>query len=98
MREAYEQRIIRTMFFERCETIRIDGKLYEVSNASNVDHFNCKMALCGLWQVTFSSDAIADLSVDNYVAWRKETVKALKDWDKMYVKHEKTTNKELGAI
>ncbi len=22
----------------------------------------------------------------------------LKEWDKMYVKHEKTTNKELGAI
>lgn len=22
----------------------------------------------------------------------------MKEWDKMYVKHEKTTNKELGAI
>ena len=38
------------------------------------------------------------MNPDNYVAWRKESVKLLKEWDKMYVKHEKTTNKELGAI
>jgi len=89
---------MRTMFFERCETIKIDGKLYEVSNASNVDHFNCKMHMCSLWQIQFDRDKIDDLAVDNYVNWRKESIKVLKEWDKMYVKHEKTTNKELGAI
>lgn len=86
------------MFFERCETIRIDGKLYEVSNASNVDHFNCKLAMCQLWALTLSQDSVGDLSVDNYLQWKKDAIKALKDWDKMYVKHEKTTNKELGLI
>jgi hypothetical protein len=38
------------------------------------------------------------LNPDDYIAWRKEAVKLLKEWDKMYVKHEKTTNKELGLI
>jgi hypothetical protein len=38
------------------------------------------------------------LNPDDYIAWRKEAVKLLKEWDKMYVKHEKTTNKELGSI
>jgi len=38
------------------------------------------------------------LTAETYVAWRKETVKLLKEWDKMYIKHEKTTNKEIAAI
>lgn len=46
---AYEQRVIRTMFFERCETIKIDGKPYDISNNSNIDHFNCKLKLCEIF-------------------------------------------------
>jgi hypothetical protein len=86
------------MFFERCESIKIDGKLYEVSNASNVDHFNCKEKMCALWQLTFDPSNVEGLAVDTYITWRKDTIKALKDWDKMYVNHEKKTNKELGSI
>jgi hypothetical protein len=95
---AYEQSVLRTMFFERAEIIKIDGKDYPISNASNIDHFNCKQHLCGIWQVQFDPSKIESLNPDDYVAWRKESVKMLKEWDKMYVKHEKTTNKELGAI
>jgi len=46
----------------------------------------------------FAPDVLSELNVDNYQTWKKETTKSLKEWDKMYVKHEKTTNKELGAI
>lgn len=46
---AYEQSVLRTMFFERAEIIKIDGKDYPISNASNIDHFNCKQHLCGIW-------------------------------------------------
>jgi hypothetical protein len=95
---AYEQSVLRTMFFERAEIIKIDGKDYPISNASNIDHFNCKQHLCGIWQVQFDPSKIESLNPDDYVPWRKESVKMLKEWDKMYVKHEKTTNKELGAI
>lgn len=50
--KSYDQIIIRTMFFERCSDTGIfivDGIKYEVSNAANIDHFNCKQAICFLW-------------------------------------------------
>jgi hypothetical protein len=31
------------MFFRRCEKIEIDGKVFELSNATNVETYNCKM-------------------------------------------------------
>lgn len=86
------------MFFERAEVIKIDGREYPISNASNIDHFNCKQHLCGIWQVHFDHGNVEGISADTYVAWKKEAIKLLKEWDKMYVKHEKTTNKELGEI
>lgn len=86
------------MFFNRAEIIKIDGKEYPISNSSNIDHFNCKSHLITFWILHWETSKIEELNPDNYVAWRKESVKLLKEWDKMYVKHEKTTNKELGAI
>ena len=85
------------MFWERGEAIRIDDQVHEISNFANVDHFNCKQALCMIWQVQISPEAFADLNSDTWVAWKKETVKSLKEFEKMYVKHEKVTNKELGG-
>jgi hypothetical protein len=42
--------MVRTMFFERIvvegeKTITIDGNVYTVTSAANVDVFNCKMHL-----------------------------------------------------
>lgn len=39
------------MFFERAEIIKIDGKPYEISNNSNIDHFNCKLKLCDVFNL-----------------------------------------------
>jgi hypothetical protein len=41
---AFEQSMFRTMVFKRFQTdeIDIDGVRYEVSNAVNQDHFDCK--------------------------------------------------------
>ena len=38
------------------------------------------------------------LDQDNYQSWKKELVKSLKDWDKMYVKHAKAINPEVVTI
>jgi len=54
--------------------------------------------MCMIWSLTFDPSNIEGLAVDSYISWRKDTVKTLKEWDKMYVNHEKKTNKELGAI
>jgi hypothetical protein len=46
------------MFFERLDKVLIDGleyvvdgNKYVISNAANIDHFNCKLHLCSIWQV-----------------------------------------------
>jgi len=33
------------MFFEKCESFNIDGKVYEISNGAMVDMWNCKEAI-----------------------------------------------------
>ena len=38
------------------------------------------------------------MNFDNYTAWRKELVTKLKDWEKKYHKHAKSTNPEMNAI
>lgn len=39
---AYEQAIVRTMFFKRNLELDIDGNKYIVSNAALLDHYKCK--------------------------------------------------------
>ena len=85
------------MFFLRKEQITIDGKTYDISNAAMFDHFKCKEVICGIWMHT-ESEKLAELDKGTYQAWRKELVSKLKDWDKHYVKHAKSTNPELALI
>lgn len=96
------------MFFQRCEVIRICGKAYDVSEAANISCFNCKMHMCVIWgsichegmiqQANLSHDTIMNLSADNYAAYRKETIKVLKEFDQKYINHEMTESKEIGLI
>jgi len=64
--KSYEQSVIRTMFFERAEIIKIDGKPYEISNNANIDHFNCKLFLCNMWQVQFERSNIEGLDANTW--------------------------------
>lgn len=38
------------------------------------------------------------LDPDTYAGWKKDTIKALKEWDKAYIKHQKSINPEVHAI
>ena len=49
--KAYEQMYVRTMFFEKCESLNIDGKVYDISNGAMVDMWNCKEACCDIYRV-----------------------------------------------
>ncbi len=86
------------MFFLKKEEIKICGTTYPISNACMVDSFNCKMHLITGVCFQLSGDTVNNLDQDTYLAWKKEAVKALKEWDKMYLKHQKTINPEVLAI
>lgn len=47
--KAYEQMYVRTMFFEKCESIMIDGSEYIISNSAMVDMWNCKEGIVTIY-------------------------------------------------
>lgn len=84
------------MYFERNEFIIIHGIRYDVSNSAQVDHYKCRETLQAIWNLA-DSEAIADYQKENYAQNKKELIRQLKEFDKLYVKHGKKggTNEEL---
>jgi hypothetical protein len=39
-----------------------------------------------------------NLTAETYVTWRKELIKLLKEWDRLYLKHIKSGYVEMSAI
>jgi len=93
---AYEQQYVRTMFFAKTDKISIDGTLYEITNPCQVDCWNCKGNLYE--QYTFLVDRYDERDAETYTSWKKEYVKLLKEWDKLYVKHVKNTYPDMNKI
>ena len=86
------------MFFEKKEKVEIDGTYYEVSNGAMVDHFTCKEAIVDLRNYIDPETREMSLTPDTMNSWKKDLVKMLKEWDKCYVKHAKSTYPELIKI
>lgn len=86
--------------FKRCqvEWIEIDGIKYEVTNSANQDHFDCKSKLLEIFQTIEMNLEEGQLNPDNLQSFKKEITGKLKDFEKKYVKHAKTTNPELASI
>ena len=58
--------------------------------------WNCKANLYEMY--TFLVDRWDERDCETYVSWKKDFVKILKEWDKLYVKHIKTTYIEMNKI
>jgi hypothetical protein len=71
------------MFFRRCEKIEIDGKVFELSNATNVETYNCKMQFMDVYN---SIEFINEMDESNFTSKKKEMVAFLKEFDKKYIK------------
>ena len=86
------------MFFDKCEKKSIDGTNYEISNGTQVEIWNCKQLLFQIYNVIDSDMMNITLNVDSYATWKKELVKMLKEFDKLYMKHIKSGFVEMNAI
>jgi hypothetical protein len=95
---GYEQQYVRTMFLEKCEKKTIDGVTYEISNSTQVEIWNCKGKLVELFNTLDPSMMEMQLTHETYVVWKKDLVKMLKEWDKLYTKHIKSGFVEMNAI
>lgn len=88
------------MVFKRLQEdfIEIDGIKYEVTNSANQDHFDCKekfMNIIAHLEQYYDGD---ELTSENLAAFKKELISKLKEFERKYVKHVKTTNPALSAI
>ena len=94
----YEQQYIRTMFFDKVEKKSIDGVTYEISNGTQVEIWNCKQQIFDIYTYVEPDMMNMQLNADTYTSWKKELIKYLKDFDKLYVKHIKSGYVEMNAI
>lgn len=99
---AYEQWGFRTMVFARVplDTIVIDGITYEVTQACNWDHNDCKVKFLNIirhLEMGYDDDY---LTADTLSSFKKELITKLKEFEKKYVKHvkAKSTNESLADI
>ena len=92
--------MFRTMVFKRLQTdeIDIDGVRYEVSNAVNQDHFDCKEKFMNIIRHIEQGWDGDYLTPDTLAAWKKELLSKLKEFERKYVKHCKATNPFLADI
>lgn len=98
--KSYEQNIFRTMIFLKVpdDFIKIDGNTYEVPTSVNFDHFDCKEKFYNIIQHIEMGMDDDYIQVDTLASWKKDLVNKLKDFEKKYVKHAKTTNPILAKI
>ena len=94
--------MFRTMVFKRLQEdfIQIDGVTYEVTNSANQDHFDCKEKFLNIirhLEMNYEDDCAA-LTPDTLASFKKDLISKLKDFDKKYVKHVKSTNPLLADI
>ena len=73
------------MFFQKVESITIDGIPFTLTMEAKVELWNCKEALVNIYNKVEDSLMEMELNETNYGSWKKDLVKMLKDWDKWYI-------------
>lgn len=83
---------------EKCEKKSIDGVTYEITNSTQVEIWNCKSKIVEIFNYTDPSMMEMNLTHENYITWKKDLIKLLKEFDKLYVKHMKSGFIEMNTI
>ena len=88
------------MFFEKTETISIDGQFFEISPAARFETYNSKVAMVEIFNFCDPDTMQHVCTFDTYTGWKKDLTKLLKEFDKYYVKHSsnKGTFAEINNI
>lgn len=84
------------MFFDKTEKKTIDGVSYEITNGTSHEIWNCKQTLFEIYNQVDPSNFDVTINADSYVQWKKDFIKLLKEFDKMYTKHIKSGYVEMN--
>lgn len=97
----YSQMYVRTMFFDKTNpevAFKIDGNDYWITGAAQNDMWGCKEALVEIFNFLDDTQMEVNCTFETYTGWKKELMKYLKEWDKVYMKHIKTAYPEMSAL
>lgn len=86
------------MIFHRTEKVDIDGVRYELTNKTKEECYNYKMKIAEIYEYFNPDNYDMTRTQENYIEWKKELIKHLKEFDKMYVKHVKESHPEINTI
>lgn len=86
------------MFLEKCEKKTIDGVTYEITNNTQVEIWNCKSKIVEIFNYLDPSMMEMQLTHETYITWKKDLIKLLKEWEKLYMKHIKSGFVEMNHI
>lgn len=86
------------MFLEKCEKKTIDGVTYDITNNTQVEIWNCKSKIVEIFNYLDPGMMEMQLTHETYISWKKELIKMLKEFDKMYLKHIKNGYIEMNNI
>ena len=84
------------MFLEKCEKKTIDGVTFDITNATQVELWTCKSKIVEIYLYLDPSMMEMQLTQDTYISWKKELIKHLKEFDRLYVKHMKSGFVEMN--
>ena len=91
---------VRTMFFDKTNPevpFKIDGVDYWITGAAQNDMWGCKEAIVQIFNDLDDGQMEMNCTFETYTGWKKDLIKNLKEWDKVYVKHIKAAYPEMSA-
>ena len=77
--------------------LKIDGIAYPMAVSVNTDHLNCKASFLDFMLEIERLEDDGE-QAENLASWKKDVISRLKDFEKKYVKHAKSVNKDLYEI
>lgn len=97
--KKFEQKFVRTMFFNDTLKEKIDGKEFEITKEAKVHIYNCAETLQGI--VDDCKQETQDMYCNTpelYPAWRKKLIEKFKKFDKLYTQHPKLAHPTINDI
>jgi len=91
--KSYEQKYFRTIFFTKNQEKTIDGTTFVLTNDTKVHIWNSKQAIANIEILLDPEMMDTSRTQDTLNSWRKDLIKLLKEFDKLYVQHIKPSTK-----
>lgn len=97
--KRYEQKYVRTMFFDNVLIANIDGQSYEITKETKVHIYNCAENLQGIVDRCFAEEMSMNCDTpEKLTGYKKQMTDFMKKFDKLYTQHIKVAHPTIDNI